>query len=470
MAEPAVAIHDPDPTTEDRLLASMFWRTQDEVQEVRALLRPSSFATPENRVIYGAMTRILDRGDLVDVELLRIELERMGRLEDVGGLDRLAVLMGADEVTVDPLALARYVHAEETRREVVRAAQDGATTEEILGAVTEVLRGTDHRTGGDLEFLSESEIEQLDDAEMLAGPVLPIPGMGMLYGPSTVGKTFVIVDAGGAIQREAASVFGPTRQGQVVIVAGEGALGLKKRLRAWRSYHDAEPAGLLVMRECPRLTDEGSAARLRQALRSLPEPPALLVFDTYNTTSGGSENDGEDVRPFLDACRSYRDEFGCCVLWTHHPNKGGEDSRGHTSLFDDADFVLKMVAEGEHRTRIECKKMKDAPPFDPIHLELVKHGDSMVMTRAKEAGPQADRRDAPEYIRATLRQLQRSTPDGEALSTSKWEAIVTDELDRSSSTFYGHRKMLIECGFVEPIKVGRGVRNRVTKEGKEWLA
>ena len=54
---------------------------------VTNVLAPSDFFEPKYRVTYEAMQTIAERGDVIDVVTVTTELERMGTLVKVGGID-----------------------------------------------------------------------------------------------------------------------------------------------------------------------------------------------------------------------------------------------------------------------------------------------------------------------------------------------------------------------------------------------
>ena len=62
----------------------------------------------------------------------------------------------------------------------------------------------------------------------------------MLAGDSKAGKSFFALELALCIAF-GRNLFGlPTKKGGVVYQVGEGLLGFKKRLRAWRAYYGAE--------------------------------------------------------------------------------------------------------------------------------------------------------------------------------------------------------------------------------------
>jgi hypothetical protein len=102
---------------------------------------------------------------------------------------------------------------------------------------------------------------------------------------------------------------------------------------------------------------------------------------------------------------------------------------------------------------LKCTKVKDAAPFEPLHLRLVEYHDSMVIEEKTAAAkhPQLE----------TLLVLVR-TQDG--LTSTQWQA----DSGRANTTFSRQLKLLQQDGLVE----GGGARGEpylVTEVGRDAL-
>lgn len=237
-------------------------------------------------------------------------------------------------------------------------------------------------------FLWDHELDLLLPPRYLVGQHLPDEALGMLYGPSGVGKSFLAVDIAQSIQTGRDCVLGPVEApGQVVYIVAEGTAGMASRLRAWRGFHGVEDyTGLLTVPQRVPLADTIAAGvfldELVQRLDERQAEPRLVVVDTFNRClAGRNESKGEDAGAFLEACDEIRHRLAASVLWIHHPRKDGDDHRGHTSLYDDADFVWRLKRTGEVAGDLEVLKQKDGALADPIPLILHPHGSSMVTVR-----------------------------------------------------------------------------------------
>ena len=204
--------------------------------------------------------------------------------------------------------------------------------------------------------------------------------LGLSYGASQSGKSFLSVDMGLAIARGEPFLGKRTKKGAVLYQAGEGGLGLISRLKAYRQYHGLAakdlPFVLLPSRVDLYAHDGDADAFLSEILAFkawLTEPLALVVIDTFATASpGANENASEDVSRVLRNAQRIQEEAGCAVLLVHHKNASGEKPRGHTSLYANADTALEVSRDPENPTErtLHVAKVKDGEDGEKIGFRL----------------------------------------------------------------------------------------------------
>jgi hypothetical protein len=112
---------------------------------------------------------------------------------------------------------------------------------------------------------------------------------------------------------------------------------------------------------------------LLAALRALPEPPKLIVFDTLSRMmDGGEENSNDDMNRVANAGGLLQRETGAHVMFIHHKPKNGTSMRGGSALFGAVDTAIELVKEeASQMITVTCKKQKDgAEPFPTTTLRL----------------------------------------------------------------------------------------------------
>lgn len=177
--------------------------------------------------------------------------------------------------------------------------------------------------------------------------VLTASEVSIWYGAWGSGKSFLITDCAMAIARGNRWMGNKTLPGLVMYQAGEGALGLRKRLRAYRKYHrlpetgDDIPFVLLPSRvdffandiDTNKLIEE-----LQQWAAFYDHKLRLLVIDTLNAASpGADENTARDIGPVLNRARRIAEATGAHVALVDHTPKDGGSPRGWSGKMGNVD-------------------------------------------------------------------------------------------------------------------------------------
>jgi hypothetical protein len=228
-------------------------------------------------------------------------------------------------------------------------------------------------------------LDQLDDPgpehNWLVQGWLAANEVSVLAGASRSGKSFLALETGLCVA-EARPLFGlKVKHGAVVYQAGEGATGVKKRLRAWRQHH-----GRIWTRETPFVllqrpidiyhsTEEVDAliAEILAHAKVFEDPLRLVVIDTLATaTPGADENSGRDMSTVLGNVARISDKCGCHVQLVHHLNAAGGKLRGHTSVYANVGQVMLVERDEETGIRtVKLDKQKDDEDGKQLKFELM---------------------------------------------------------------------------------------------------
>jgi hypothetical protein len=209
--------------------------------------------------------------------------------------------------------------------------------------------------------------------------VLPRAELATIYGESTVGKSFVVLDLCFAIARGVPWRDCRVRAGRVVYVAAEGAGGVGNRLLAYERKHGIDIASLpfRAITDQPNFLSPGDDREMAKQIEAAGGAD-LIVIDTFaQVTPGGNENASEDVGRALAACKRLHKATGATVLLVHHQGKdASRGARGWSGLKAavDAELLVDSNEKTGRTVRITKSKEGVAGTVYPFRLEVVAVG------------------------------------------------------------------------------------------------
>ena len=191
--------------------------------------------------------------------------------------------------------------------------------------------------------------------EWLIDDVLTVGEVSMIAGPSRHGKSFAAVDEGLAVARGVPWLGNQTLRGGVIYIAAESGRGVRKRLRAYRAWHELPASEELPFVLLPNQfdlygSDDHTNALLEDAKlwdtyfkEKFGVPLRLIVIDTFAAaTPGADENSSRDVGAALKRATSVAYRTGANIQLVHHMNAGGTKPRGWTGILANIDSVVSV--------------------------------------------------------------------------------------------------------------------------------
>ena len=216
------------------------------------------------------------------------------------------------------------------------------------------------------------------DCDYVVKGLLDRRGLGLIYGPTSCGKTFLAIDmllhvAAGLPWRGRR-----VRRSLVYYIAAESGAGLQRRVYAWLERHkqNGKAVPFVIRPRGVAMLDETAVSALVQEIKTLPNAdklPIVIAVDTVSRSmSGGDEN--RDLPQFVSACDRLRDEVDATTIAVHHSGKDRDrGARGHSSLPAAVDMSLAVDDEGERAAVVEKArdgKIGTAFPFSLTVVEL----------------------------------------------------------------------------------------------------
>lgn len=294
-------------------------------------------------------------------------------------------------------------------------------------------------------FWTDADLDDLPPVSWLLDRVIQTEALGVLYGPSGVGKSFLALGLAVAVALDKEWLGRQVRGGRVVYLAAEGALTLGPRVDALKEWHGVtEIPDLTIVPDAVYLHHGAHlAAYLAQLGDRVPFPIALTVIDTLSRCSAGSdENSNADRELTVEGLNLIRKTTQGAILAVHHTGWNEDRMRGGSSLQAAADAILALKrTEGGVELKIEKQRDDEAGEVMPLCLQPCLF--SLVVTDGVTLGV------VSEKGRRLLKTLDEiSLSDG--VSTTTWK----DASGLPGSSFFAARKSLVVAGYVEAVHGG----------------
>lgn len=247
------------------------------------------------------------------------------------------------------------------------------TTIEATAATVEATPATPE--GRTFPFYKPSEFMRRPPVKWFVKHILPQAQIGIMFGQSGCGKTFVVLDMMCAIVRGVPYRGKKTIKSRVAYVCAEGAGGISSRLTAYCKHHqipESDLDGLIIIPAQPNMLDEADAAALSRTIR-MASGAGIIVLDTWaQVTAGGNENSGEDMGLAMKHCKMIGQKTGAMTLMVHHSGKDeSRGARGHSSMRAASDFELEISRIGDEMHIMRVTKLKDGRDGDEFGFNLL---------------------------------------------------------------------------------------------------
>lgn len=278
----------------------------------------------------------------------------------------------------------KYTSTEYSMERWVSFGRNGTAEYKTMGTVLQMIRDHGGDTGVDVASVDEFEALGADPANpggkyriksqeeftaarkntlWLIKNFLPKATLGVLYGESGSGKSFLAYDLCAAVARGIDEWCGKrVKQGRVLIVVAEGEQGFRQRISAYCHQQGIHPGDFevdYISEFIPNLLQVADITDLIKEVKAR-EPYDLIVMDTFaQVMAGADENSSKDVGGALAQCKRLSKHTGAMVLLVHHSGKdAGKGARGWSGLRAAADVEIEITRKDNDRA-IKVTKLKD---------------------------------------------------------------------------------------------------------------
>lgn len=194
--------------------------------------------------------------------------------------------------------------------------------------------------------LRRDDLMNLPDIEWIIIGVMPSRGVGAVHGPSTAGKSFLLVDMAAHIA-EGREWFGHRSQQRPIAYAClEGQHGFRRRIQAWEEYHGRRyPEGVVFLPDPLDLRSQKDTGALCEVIQRELGPGCVVIIDTLNRAAPGmEENSSVDYGLILASAGRIEQAVQGFVCFVGHPGKDtSKGFRGHSSMFAALDMNIELL-------------------------------------------------------------------------------------------------------------------------------
>lgn len=229
--------------------------------------------------------------------------------------------------------------------------------------------------GGKFNIRSQGEFaRQVKPISWLVKNFLPKATLGVLFGESGSGKSFLTYDLCAAIARGLDEWNGKkVKKGRVMYVVAEGEAGFVNRIHAYCHQQGISPDDFEIDYISDLIPNLMEAALITDLIKEIKARGQydLIVMDTFaQVMAGANENSGEDVGKALAECRRIHRHTGAMVLLIHHSGKdASKGSRGWSGLKGACDVELEVSRSDDDRA-VSASKLKDGRDGIQIGFKL----------------------------------------------------------------------------------------------------
>jgi hypothetical protein len=324
--------------------------------ELAAILKPADFYIRRHGWIWQAFESLTARGDPLDILTISEELQKLGKLEEIGGSAYLTVLLNQCPTSLHAPAYATRVKDMSIKRGMIAAANEIAkmaydprmTSDEANARALEAIQENSTSTRKRYKVHNAADaLAPREPVKWIVDGLIYEKSITVMYGDGGVKKTWAGMYLAACVASGAAWGGYETHKTRVLFVDEEnGETEISDRAgRCIRGALADESTDLrYISLAAFHLDDPKDEALLTNEI--LMQGAGLVVLDALADLMLGDENSKQDTQPIFNALRRISEKTGAAILVIHHANKMGTH-RGSSVIKDAPDILLQVVSDPE---------------------------------------------------------------------------------------------------------------------------
>lgn len=295
------------------------------------------------------------------------------------------------------------------------------------------------------------------------------PGLCIIYGRSSVGKSFLTVGLSAAIATGGYWAGRRCLAGSVLVIASEDFFGMAQRFVAAIDRLCLVPEAPIVLAHPPHFLGDAFAAWLRDSIRDLERttgsPVRAIIIDTLGAAFGyASQDESSAMTAALEPIARVAAEYNLAAIVLHHTRKDGHDFRGSQVIEDRADSLLRLERKGSKGVLIVEKQRNGvADQRIPFVFEVVgAENESTCRIRFVPETNELPLRDNEiSHADRALVCLKKLLPSCPHVTVERWKLEFFKETypgqakppAKGRQAFHAARKQLLSMGIIQVLSI-----------------
>lgn len=220
---------------------------------------------------------------------------------------------------------------------------------------------------------------------LLKGYIATGPSLCLIFAPSGMGKTFIVIDLFLTLAYGLLSWHGiECRKARCLYMCAEGYAAVLPRIQCWMEQHNLTASytdDFFIENGTITLDDPSSVDKLQKVLdhRFGTKKPDIIAVDTMNLFMRGDENATQSATAFVQALKSISAENNCTILLVHHTGVADERRGRGSTVFKgslDTEIRLSKADDPEILLFDQTKNRMGRLMDEPIAFRLEEHETS----------------------------------------------------------------------------------------------
>jgi hypothetical protein len=287
----------------------------------------------------------------------------------------------------------------------------------------------DNTTAGQFKLRSPLEIASKPIKPWLIDQIIGEKDLVMIWGSSSTGKTFVVLDMLAQLARGSgkfAGQFTVNRPANVLYMTAEGLSGLVQRIQALLkaiNFTSEELDRMKIIEEVVNFANSGAKnyyTNFLTAIEAQKFTPDVIVIDHLSSTIPGfGDIDQKAATLVSEAISEIHRVTNSAVILIHHAGYNDAHHRGASNYKDILDVQIQTKGEQNTRT-MKCTKNKDGDYWKDISYNIVPVAGTDSCVVEWIAGPPPREGTALDYVVTYITSNGPSTITEISLSTTAW--------------------------------------------------